>query len=230
MTNNPFAVNLTLLPSINPPDYGAYAQAIVDEGIRIVETAGYSPGAVVKKFKEAGCIVIHKCTTIKHARSAVKLGVDYLSIDGFECAGHVGETDITNFILLSRARQDLKTPFVASGGFADGQGLAAALSLGADGINMGTRFMCTVEAPIHLNIKQAIVDAQETDTDLVLRRWSNTSRLFRNKATQDALKVEKESTTGKFEEVQPFVSGQRGRQVFINGDKDYGVGRATLAL
>ena len=146
-----------------------------------------------------------------------------MSIDGFECAGHVGETDITNFILLSRARQDLKIPFIASGGFADGQGLAAALSLGAEGINMGTRFMCTVEAPIHQNIKQAIVDAQEMDTDLVLRRWQNTSRLFRNKATQDALKVEKESTTGKFEEVQPFVSGQRGRQVFINGDKDYGV-------
>ncbi|KAI9716163.1 MAG: hypothetical protein M1828_000446 [Chrysothrix sp. TS-e1954] len=230
LTNNPFAVNLTLLPSINPPDYAAYAQAIVDEGIRIVETAGYSPGAVVRKFKEAGCIVLHKCTTIKHARSAVKLGVDFLSIDGFECAGHVGETDITNFILLSRARQELKVPFIASGGFADGQGLAAALALGAEGINMGTRFMCTVEAPIHGNIKRAIVDAQETDTDLVLRRWSNTSRLFRNKATQDALKVERESTTGKFEEVQPFVSGQRGRQVFVNGDKDYGVWTAGQVI
>ena len=223
MTRKPFGVNLTLLPSINPPDYGAYAQAIIDEGIKVVETAGYSPGAVVKKFKSAGCVVLHKCTTIKHARSAAKLGVDFLSIDGFECAGHVGETDITNFILLSRARQDLGVPFIASGGFADGQGLAAALSLGAEGINMGTRFMCTVEAPIHQSIKDAIVKAQETDTQLVLRRWQNTTRLFKNKITEDVVKIEKESQTGKFEEVQPFVSGQRGRQVFLNGDKDYGV-------
>lgn len=223
MTSKPFAVNLTLLPSINPPDYGAYAQAIVDEGIRIVETAGYSPGAVVKKFKSNGCVVLHKCTTIRHAKSAVKMGVDFLSIDGFECAGHVGETDITNFILLSRARQELKVPFIASGGFADGQGLAAALNLGAEGINMGTRFMCTVEAPIHENIKDAIVKAQETDTELVLRRWQNTSRLFKNKVSEETTRIERESQTGKFEEVQPLVSGQRGRQVFLNGDKDHGV-------
>ena len=223
MTKKPFAVNLTLLPSINPPDYPGYAQAIIDEGIRIVETAGNSPGPVIKMFKEAGCTILHKCTTIRHAKSAVKLGVDFLSIDGFECAGHVGETDITNFILLSRARQDIKTPFIASGGFADGQGLAAALQLGAEGINMGTRFMCTVEAPIHHNIKQSIVDAQETDTQLVLRRWRNTSRLFKNKVTEEATKIERESTTGKFEEVQPLVSGQRGREVFTTGDPDRGV-------
>ncbi len=229
MTSKPFGVNLTLLPSINPPDYAAYAQAIIDEGIRIVETAGYSPGVVVKMFKDAGCIVLHKCTTIKHALSAIKLGVDFLSIDGFECAGHVGETDITNFILLSRARQTLGgVPFIASGGFADGQGLAAALSLGAEGINMGTRFMCTVEAPIHENIKKAIVEATENDTELVLRRWKNTSRLFKNKVSQQATKVERESTTGKFEEVAPFVSGQRGRQVFLNGDKDFGVSHPTF--
>lgn len=223
MTNKPFGVNLTLLPSINPPDYGAYADAIVDEGIKIVETAGYSPGAVIKKFKDAGCIVLHKCTAIKHAKSAVKMGVDFLSIDGFECAGHVGETDITNFILLSRARQELKVPFIASGGFADGQGLAAALALGAEGINMGTRFMCTIEAPIHNNIKKSIVEAQETDTELVLRRWKNTSRLFKNKVTKEATEIERTSKTGEFKEVQPLVSGQRGRQVFLNGDPDYGV-------
>ena len=148
LTSKPFGVNLTLLPSINPPDYTAYADAIIDSGIRVVETAGYSPGVVIKKFKAAGCIVLHKCTTIKHALSAVKLGADFLSIDGFECAGHVGETDITNLILLSRARQELGrlgVKFIASGGFADGQGLAAALALGAEGINMGTRFMCTIE-------------------------------------------------------------------------------------
>ncbi|KAF2685324.1 inosine monophosphate dehydrogenase [Lentithecium fluviatile CBS 122367] len=230
MTKNPFGVNLTLLPALVPPDYAAYAQVIIDEGIKIVETAGNSPGPVIKQLKTAGTTILHKCTTIRHAQSAVKLGVDFLSIDGFECAGHVGESDITNFILLSRARQSLGVPFIASGGFADGQGLAAALALGACGINMGTRFMCTVEAPIHNNIKQAIVDAQETDTELVLRRWRNTSRLFANKVAKQAVKVEKESTTGKFEEVAEYVSGKRGRQVFLNGDKDFGVWTAGQVI
>lgn len=141
---------------------------------------------------------------------------------------HVGESDITNFILLSRARQSIKVPFIASGGFADGQGLAAALCLGASGINMGTRFMCTVEAPIHENIKKEIVKAKETDTALVLRRWTNTTRLYKNKVTEEALKVERESKTGEFAEIAPFVSGQRGRQVFINGDPDYGVSDASF--
>jgi NADH:quinone reductase (non-electrogenic) len=223
MTANPFAVNLTLLPSMVPPDYPAYVRVVVEEGIRIVETAGNSPGPVIAMLKKAGITVLHKCTTVRHAQSAVKLGVDFLSIDGFECAGHVGESDITNFILLSRARQTLKVPFIASGGFADGQGLAAALCLGACGINMGTRFMCTIEAPIHQNIKEEIVRAQETDTALLLRRWKNTTRLYRNKVTEEAIKVERESTTGKFEEIAPLVSGKRGRQVFLNGDPDYGV-------
>lgn len=225
MTDKPFGVNITLLPALQPPDYPAYARVVIEEGIRIVETAGNSPGPVIKLLKEAipPCVILHKCTTIRHAQSAVKLGVDFLSIDGFECAGHVGESDITNFILLSRARQSLKVPFIASGGFADGQGLAAALALGAEGINMGTRFLCTKEAPVHHNIKQAIVDASETDTELVLRRWRNTSRLFKNKVTAEAVKVEKESTTGKFEEIAPYVSGKRGRQVFENGDPDHGV-------
>jgi NADH:quinone reductase (non-electrogenic) len=228
LTKNPFGVNLTLLPAMVPPDYPAYAKVVLDEGIRIVETAGNSPGPIIKQLKAADppCVILHKCTTIRHAMSAVKLGVDFLSIDGFECAGHVGETDITNFILLSRARQTMSVPFIASGGFADGQGLAAALSLGAEGINMGTRFMATVEAPIHQKIKQAIVDADETDTELVLRRWKNTSRLFKNKVSMEAVKIEKESPTGKFEEVGPLVSGKRGRQVFLNGDKDFGVSSA----
>ncbi len=230
MTPNPFAVNITLLPSLSPPDYNAYARVCIDEGIKIVETAGNSPGPVIKLLKDAGIIILHKCTTIRHAQSAVKLGVDFLSIDGFECAGHVGESDITNFILLSRARQSLKVPFIASGRFADGQGLAAALALGAEGINMGTRFMCTVEAPIHENIKQAIVEAQETDTELVLRRWRNTTRLFKNKVTTEVGKVERESTEGKFEEVAPLVSGKRGREVFVNGDKDFGVWTAGQVI
>ncbi|KAI9841363.1 MAG: hypothetical protein M1837_000746 [Sclerophora amabilis] len=230
MTKNPFGVNLTLLPALVPPDYGAYARVIIDEGINIVETAGNNPGPVIQLLKAANCTILHKCTTIRHAQSAIKLGVDFLSIDGFECAGHVGESDITNFILLSRARQSLKVPFIASGGFADGQGLAAALTLGAEGINMGTRFMCTLEAPIHHNIKQAIVDAQETDTELVLRRWRNTSRMFGNTVAKEALKVEKESTSGKFEEVAPLVSGKRGRQVFLNGDPNYGVWTAGQVI
>lgn len=229
-TSSPFGVNLTLLPALVPPDYHAYAKVIIEEGIRIVETAGNSPGPVIKQLKEAGCVILHKCTTIRHAESAVKLGVDFLSIDGFECAGHVGESDITNFILLSRARQSLSVPFIASGGFADGQGLAAALALGAEGINMGTRFMCTVEAPIHENVKRAIVEAKETDTELVLRRWRNTSRLFSNGVARDAVKVEKESKEGKFEEVAPFVSGKRGRQVFINGDVEFGVWTAGQVI
>ena len=230
MTKNPFGVNLTLLPALVPPDYHAYARSIIEEGIRIVETAGNSPGPVIKQLKEAGCTILHKCTTIRHAQSAIKLGVDFLSIDGFECAGHVGESDITNFILLSRARQSLTVPFIASGGFADGQGLAAALSLGAEGINMGTRFMCTVEAPIHENVKKAIVGAQETDTELVLRRWKNTSRLFRNKVATQAIKAERESTSGQFEDVAPYVSGKRGRQVYLNGDVDYGVWTAGQVI
>ncbi|QUC16278.1 uncharacterized protein UV8b_00519 [Ustilaginoidea virens] len=223
LTAAPFAVNLTLLPAMVPPDYGAYAQAIIDEGVRVVETAGNSPGPVVAQLKRAGVVVLHKCTTIRHALSAVKLGVDFLSIDGFECAGHVGESDITNFILLGRARQTLPVPFIASGGFGDGHGLAAALLLGACGVNMGTRFMATVEAPIHQNIKDAIVAGDEHDTTLLLRRWRNTSRLYRNKVALDALKIERESPTGEFAEVAPYVSGKRGKEVFVNGDPEYGV-------
>ncbi|KAJ0423454.1 hypothetical protein BJY00DRAFT_278588 [Aspergillus carlsbadensis] len=230
MTKNPFGVNLTLLPALVPPDYAAYAQVIIDEGIKIVETAGNNPGPVIKQLKAANITILHKCTTIRHAKSAVKLGVDFLSIDGFECAGHVGEHDITNLILLNRARQDLGVPFIASGGFADGYGLAAALALGAEGINMGTRFMATVEAPIHQKVKEAIVKAEETDTALVMRRWTNTSRLFANEVTKQALKVEKESKTGEFAEIAPFVSGKRGREVFLNGDINFGVWTAGQVI
>ena len=229
MTDQPFGVNLTVLPTINPPPYGDYAQVIIDEGIKIVETAGLVKD-FVPKFKEAGAQVLHKCTTIRHSISAVKMGVDFLSIDGFECAGHVGEHDIPNFVLLARAREKLinpqtgkPVPYIASGGMANGASLAAALSLGACGINMGTRFMCTVEAPIHNNIKQSIVNAEETDTQLLMRRWTNTARFFKNKVTEAAAKIEKESQSGKFEEIADYVSGKRGRQVFLNGDPDYGV-------
>ncbi|KAK3332039.1 hypothetical protein B0T19DRAFT_93023 [Cercophora scortea] len=230
LTSRPFGVNITLLPAQIPPNYDAYAQVVVDEGVNIVETAGDSPGPVITKLKKAGIIVLHKCTTIRHAQSAIKHGVDFLSIDGFECGGHVGESDITNFILLSRARQTLTVPFIASGGFADGQGLAAALCLGASGVNMGTRFLCTVESPIHIKIKEQIVRAQETDTTLVMRRWKNTTRLYRNKVAEQAVKIEKESTTGDFSEILPYVSGKRGREVFLNGDPEYGVWTAGQVI
>ncbi|KAF3121063.1 hypothetical protein TWF703_002215 [Orbilia oligospora] len=230
MTSKPFAVNLTLLPALVPPDYGAYADVIIQEGINIVETAGNNPAPIIKKLKAANVIVLHKCTTVRHALSAQKLGVDFLSIDGFECAGHVGETDIPNFVLLRRAAQELKIPFIASGGFADGQGLAGALALGACGINMGTRFMATKEAPIHQNIKEAIVKASEEDTELLLRRWRNTSRLFKNKVAVEAKQIESTSTTGKFEEIAHLVSGKRGRTVFIDGDVDAGVWTAGTCM
>jgi NAD(P)H-dependent flavin oxidoreductase YrpB (nitropropane dioxygenase family) len=224
-TTSQFAVNITLLPSLNPPDYQAYARVIISEGITIVETAGNSPGPIISLLKSSTppITILHKCTTIRHALSACKLGVDFLSIDGFECAGHVGESDITNLILLSKARQTLKVPFIASGGFCDGAGLAAALALGAEGINMGTRFLCTLEAPVHRNVKQAIVDADEGDSELVMRRWRNTTRLFSNKVAKEVVRVEKASAEGKFEEIAPLVSGRRGRQVFLHGDVDAGV-------
>ncbi|KAH0837435.1 hypothetical protein AYO21_11644 [Fonsecaea monophora] len=230
LTRWQFGVNITLLPTMVPPDYGAYIKVVVEEGIRVVETAGNSPATVINALKAANIIVIHKCTTIRHALSAVKLNVDFLSIDGFECAGHVGESDITNFILLSRSRQTIKTPFLASGGFADGQGLVAAMALGAVGINMGTRFMCTLEAPVHTNVKKAICAGSEHDTELVMRRWTNTSRLYSNKVSREAREIEKNSPTGKFEEIAPLVSGKRGREVFLNGDIDFGVWTAGQVM
>lgn len=223
LTSRPFGVNITMLPSLVPPNYHDYAQAVIDEGVTIVETAGSNPGPITTQLKAAGVTILHKCTSIRHAQNAVKLGVDFLSIDGFECAGHVGESDITSLILLSKARQVLGVPFIASGGFADGWGLASALCLGACGINMGTRFLCTQEAPVHMNIKRTIVQAKETDTTLLLRRWRNTNRLYKNKIAQKAQKIEQESTIGDFEEVAPLVSGKRGKEAFVNGDPEFGV-------
>jgi len=180
---------------------------------------------VIKLLKSANVKILHKCTTIRHALSAEKLGVDFISIDGFEAAGHIGDTDIPNIVLLRRAAQSLSIPFIASGGFADGQGLAAALGLGACGINMGTRFMCTVESPIHINVKKAIVGGNEADTELLLRKWKNTSRLFKNTVAVEAKKIETEQAGSEFKDVAHLVAGQRGKQVFINGDVNFGVSR-----
>jgi len=230
LTDRPFGVNITLLPTINPPDYEGYARAAIEEGVKIFETAGNNPGPLIKFFKSQGCIVIHKCTTIRHAKSAEKLGVDVLSIDGFECAGHPGEDDIGGLILLARAANELKIPYIASGGIADGRGLAGALALGAAGVNMGTRFMCTVESSIHENVKRKIVQSTERDTIHILRTLRNTARVFKNKVAIEVVAIENRPGGAKFEDVRELVSGQRGKVVYETGDLDYGVWSAGVTL
>ena len=222
MTDKPFGVNLTFLPSINPPDYPGYVQAIIDGGVKIVETAGNNPAKWMPILKENGIKVIHKCTSVRHALKAESIGCDAISVDGFECGGHPGEDDVPNFILLPRAAETLTVPFVASGGVANGKQLAAALALGADGVNMGTRFIATVEAPVHQNVKDAIVAASELDTRLIMRSLRNTERVLANAAV-DRL-IEKERTLGsalKFEDIIAEVGGVYPR-VMTEGDMDAG--------
>ena len=191
MTDNPFGVNLTFLPGFQEPDYPGYIKAIVEGGVKIVETAGRSPEAYMPDLKGAGIKVIHKCTSVRHSLKAEKIGCDAVSVDGFECGGHPGEDDIPNMILLPRAAEELSIPFVASGGMGNGQQLAAALSMGADGINMGTRFIATKEAPVHQNVKEALVAASELDTKLIMRPLRNTERVLANDAVQKILEKEK---------------------------------------
>ncbi|KAI9320242.1 2-nitropropane dioxygenase [Dichotomocladium elegans] len=229
MTDKPFGVNLTFLPAISPPPYEEYAKAIIEEGIKVVETAGNNPGKYIKMFKDAGIVVLHKCTAIRHALSAEKLGVDVISMDGFECAGHPGEDDIGGLVLLAKSAKALRIPYIASGGMANGRSLAAALALGAEGINMGTRFMCTQEAPIHHNIKEAMVKADERSTTLVFRPFRNTSRIFRNSVAVEVNKRERNPKVA-FEDVRELVAGARGRQVYTTGDPEYGVWTAGQVL
>lgn len=222
LTSNPFGVNLTFLPAVNQPDYAGMVKAIIDGEVQVVETAGNNPEIVLPQLKEAGVKVIHKCTSIRHAVKAQEIGCDAVSVDGFECGGHPGEDDIPNFVLLPRAAEALKIPFIASGGMADGRSLVAALSLGADGINMGTRFIATKEAPVHNNVKKALLDASELDTRLVLRPLRNTERVLTNKAVERLL--EKERSLGAqitFDDIRDEVAGVYPR-VFQNGDIDAG--------
>ena len=208
MTDKPFGVNLTFLPSVTPPDYPGYIKAIIESGVKAVETAGNNPAKYLPALKEAGIKVIHKCTSVRHSLKAEAIGCDAVSVDGFECGGHPGEDDVPNFVLLPRAAEELKIPFVASGGVANGRQLVAALALGADGINMGTRFIATQEAPVHPNVKQAIVDASELDTRLVMRPLRNTERVLNNAAVERLL--EKEKALGanlKFEDIIGEVAG-----------------------
>ena len=228
MTDKPFGVNLTILPTVNPPPYREYARAIIESGVKIVETAGSKPKEFVELFKEAGLKVVHKCTSVRHALSAERYGVDAISIDGFECAGHPGEDDVPNLILIPAAVDALKVPVVASGGIGDGRAMAAALALGAEGINMGTRFMCTKEAPIHDNIKQALVKAGERDTNLIFRTLHNTARVFKNKVSDEVVALEKRGTT--FEEVRPLVVGTRGKAAMASGAVDDGIVSAGMVI
>jgi nitronate monooxygenase len=223
MTNQPFGVNLTFLPTVTSPDYPGYIRAIIDGGVKAVETAGNNPQKWIPMLHEAGIKVIHKCTSVRHALKAEAIGCDAVSVDGFECGGHPGEDDIPNFILLPLAAEALTIPFVASGGMADGRSLVAALALGADGINMGTRFIATQEAPVHENVKQAILAASELDTRLVMRPLRNTERVLRNSATDRLL--EKEKTLGAhltFDDIIEEVAGVYPR-IMQQGEMEAGV-------
>ena len=222
MTDKPFGVNITFLPTLNAPDYPALFQVIIDCGITVVETAGNNPAQYLPMLKEAGIKVIHKCTAVRHALKAQSIGCDAVSVDGFECGGHPGEDDIPNFILLPRAADELTIPFVASGGMADARSLVGALAMGADGINMGTRFIATTEAPVHQNVKDAIVAASELDTRLVMRPLRNTERVMTNPAVERLL--EKEKALGadlKFEDIIEEVAGVYPK-IMQNGDMDAG--------
>lgn len=223
LTAAPFGVNLTLLPSVTPPPYERYLDVVLASAVPVVETAGASPKEFARRLRDAGVRVIHKCTSLRHALSAQRDGVDLISIDGFECAGHPGEDDIGGLVLIPLAARALGVPVIASGGIADGQGLAAALALGAEGVNMGTRFCATVEAPIHEHIKRALVRASERDTQLIFRTLHNTGRVLRTPVSDQVVALERRPGGCEFKELQPLVSGQRGRAALRSGELDAGL-------
>ncbi|MBD9629630.1 NAD(P)H-dependent flavin oxidoreductase [Pseudomonas sp. PDM19] len=222
LTDKPFGVNLTLLPSINPPPYERYLDVIIASGVKVLETAGNNPGEFIARAKAAGMTVIHKCVAVRHALKAQSLGVDAVSIDGFECAGHPGEDDVSGLVLIPLAARRLQVPVIASGGIADGEGMAAALALGAEGVNMGTRFCATQEAPIHENIKRALVGATERDTRLILRTLHNTARVLRNPISEEVVSIEKRGNA-QFEDIRHLVAGARGRAALESGEADDGI-------
>ncbi|NWF27276.1 nitronate monooxygenase [Streptomyces sp. PKU-EA00015] len=228
LTDKPFGVNLTVLPAISPPPYAEYRRAVIECGITVVETAGANPAEQIADFKPAGVKVLHKCTSVRHALKAQALGADAVGIDGFECAGHPGEDDIPGLVLIPRAAAALTVPVLAAGGIADARGLVAALALGAEGVTMGTRFLCTEEAPVHRNVKEHIVASSELDTELILRQLGNTSRVASNAVSREA--VGKLAAGGRFEDVRHLVAGSRGRQVYELGDPESGIWTAGLAM
>ena len=222
MTDKPFGVNLTFLPTVAAPDYPGYIDAIIDGGIKIVETAGRNPQPYMEQLKKADIKVIHKCTSVRHSLKAEAIGCDAVSVDGFECGGHPGEDDMPNMILLPRAAEELKIPFVASGGMADARSLVASLAMGADGMNMGTRFMATKEAPCHERVKEAIINATELDTRLVMRPLRNTERVLNNSAVEKLLEKEKELGSNiKFEDIMDEVAGVYPK-VMLDGEMEAG--------
>lgn len=222
MTDKPFGVNLTILPSVTPPPYAEYRRAIIESGIKIVETAGHKPQEHVDDFKANGITVLHKCTAVRHALSAERMGVDVISIDGFECAGHPGEDDIPGLVLIPATADKVKIPIIASGGFGDGRGLVAALALGAEGINMGTRFCATQEAPIHDAVKQFIVANDERSTNLIFRRFHNTGRVAKNSVSDRVVEISRQPEA-VFEDIRPLVGGALGRKALETGDLDAGL-------
>lgn len=230
MTDKPFGVNLTILPTTSPPPYKDYLDAALDSGIRVIETAGRSPREFIARIKDAGGVIVHKCTAVRHAVSAERAGVDAISIDGFEAAGHPGEDDIGGLILFAAAAGQVRIPLIASGGIGTGRGMAAALMLGAEGINMGTRFCATQEAPIHDNIKQAMVDASERDTNLIFRPFRNTGRVLKNRVSDEVIRIERRPGGAEFEDVRPLVSGARGKAALTSGKIDDGLVWASQVM
>src|SRR5690606_6128524 len=230
MTSKPFGVNMTIFPTIKPPPYEDYIDVIIDSGVKVVETAGNGGIKYWAKLKEAGIVIVHKCVTVKHALKAEELGVDAISIDGFECAGHPGEYDIPGLILIPAAVEALKIPVVASGGIGNGRSMAAALSLGAQGVNMGTRFCATVEAPIHHNIKQALVNASEHDTNLIFRTLNNADRVLKNAISDEVVAMERRPGGCEFGEIRHLVAGSRGKAALESGDVNDGVITAGLVV
>jgi len=222
LTDKPFGVNLTFLPTMRPPDYPAYIRVCAEEGVKFIETAGRNPEPYMEQIKGAGIKVIHKCTSVRHALKAEKVGCDAVSIDGFEAAGHPGEDDVTTMILVPLTRDAISLPIIASGGLGDGRGLVGALGLGADGINMGTRFVATREAPVHLNVKKALVDHSERDTRLIMRSLRNTERVMHNPVVDKVLEIESRGNT-QIEDLIPFVSGLVGKEMLEQGQMDKGI-------
>lgn len=230
MTDKPFGVNLTILPATVPPPYEAFLDAALESGVKVIETAGRSPKEFIAKAKAAGAVIVHKCTAVRHALSAERAGVDAISIDGFEAAGHPGEDDIGGLVLFAAAARAVKIPLIASGGIGNGRGMAAAMMLGAEGVNMGTRFCATREAPIHDNIKRALIAATERDTNLIFRPLRNTGRVLKNKVSDEVVAIENRAGGATFEDIRLLVAGARGRAALESGDIDAGVVWASQAI
>jgi NAD(P)H-dependent flavin oxidoreductase YrpB (nitropropane dioxygenase family) len=227
MTDKPFGVNLTILPSLRKIPYDEYRQAIIESGIKFVETAGNNPEPHLPDFKKAGVKVIHKCTSVRHGITAERIGCDAISMDGFECAGHPGEDDVTNLVLLPIARDKIKIPMIASGGLGDARGLVAVLALGAEGMNMGTRFMATKESPVHENVKQQMVKNDERATEMIFRTLNNTARVASNSVSREVVSIEAKGNA-TIDDLSHLVSGQRGKVVFENGDVEHGIWSAGM--